>query len=177
MIIETIRRAGLGDVLDARLAGDLETVRTTVDTWKTKDLMALGALADLLRAKEIGSTVRVHVGAVVPASIAGKGLAFLREVAVARITAAPGAAVIVDGRTAGLELAQVALGFGGSELSLSLTSKRGLPIAEDALKKVKGQGMVPLVELQKREIERVLSGARRSPVFVVPEEMRNAHAQ
>jgi hypothetical protein len=42
---------------------------------------------------------------------------------------------------------------------------------------VKGQGMVPLVELQKREIERVLSGARRSPVFVVPEEMRNAHAQ
>jgi hypothetical protein len=177
MILQSIRRAGLGDILDARLSGDMDAVRAGVDTWRGKDLMALGALADLLRAKEIGSTVKVHVGAVVPAAIAGKGLALLRDVAVARILASPGAAVIVDARAAGLELAQVALGFGGSELVLSLTNKRGLPIAEDALKKVKGQGMVPLVELQKREIERVLVGARRSPVFMVPEETRNAHAE
>jgi hypothetical protein len=59
----------------------------------------------------------------------------------------------------------VALGFGANVLVGVLASKRGLPIAEDASRKVKGRGMVALSELQCLEIQRVLTGARRECVF------------
>jgi hypothetical protein len=72
----------------------------------------------------------------------------------------------VDFSKAGLELAQVSLGFGANAFWGALSNKRGLPIAEDASKKLKGEGMVPLRELQRREIARVLRGARRNPIFV-----------
>jgi len=61
------------------------------------------------------------------------GLDLLRQVAIARITGPRGAHVRVDWTRCGLELAQVALGFGADELVGFISTKRGLPIADGEL--------------------------------------------
>ena len=134
------------------------------------DLMALGALADAIRGEDVGDEVFVYANAkashpaLVPAPQL-RGLELFREVAVLRVTAPRGARVRVDWGACSLESAQASLGFGANELVGPIANRRGLPIAEDATKKVKGQGMVSLQTLQMREIERVLRCAGKRPVF------------
>jgi hypothetical protein len=169
VVRDSLCAAGILELYPAAPDASARTAAAAADL-ATTDLMALGALADALRAAEVGAHVRVRVvrGGDAPLALAvvqGEGLGLLRAVAIARIAGPVGTTVAVDWTTARLELSQVALGFGANALVGVLSNKRGLPIAEDARRKVKGQGMVALAELQRREIERVLRGARRIPDF------------
>jgi hypothetical protein len=164
VLVDLWKAHGLAHVAENRLAGG------QVDAAELEgvDLMALGALADAVRAHEVGSHVHVRAQVRGTSGSTTTGLALLREIAIARIVSKPsmpGAPIAVDWSRAGLELAVVALGFGASELVGVLANKRGLPIADDATKKMKGEGMVSVQELQKREIARVLTGARRTFSF------------
>lgn len=171
-----IARAGLLPVLTARRAGDVESVRATIASWRSSDLMALGAVADLVRGEESGDEVRIYdvhdAGGASEALdvlwIEGmtSELDVLRELAIARLTSPAGARIGIDWGRYGLELAQVALGFGATDLRGPVTRKSGLPILDDEAKKVKGQGMVDLKSLQRQEIASLMRYAGRDPVFV-----------
>ena len=168
---DAIGRAGLGPVLASRRIGDLDGIERHLPALRAADMMPLGALADLVRTEEIGDVVRIHT--IASASErdvvwveASSDLEILRAVAVARLTAPRGGRVGVDWSKHGLELAQVALGFGASDLRGPITRKSGLPIYENEAKKVKGQGMVELSTLKKREIALLVQHAGRVPVFV-----------
>lgn len=172
---EAIAKAGLSPVLAARRSGDLETVRTTLMSWGAADLLALGAVADTVRTEDVGEGVRIYpVGhhdadvTWVDASLYSSELDFLRAVAVARIAGArPGGARIgVDWSRCGMELAQVALGFGASDLRGPITRKSGLPIYADEKTKVKGQGMVELSSIKRQEIAALVTHAGRLPMFI-----------
>jgi hypothetical protein len=141
------------------------------------DLLAVGALADLVRAEEVGDLVRVYAnvrpkpeGVEVRRQGGGdaSGIAFLRAVAVARITGGRAADVRVDWSDVGIELAQVALGFGANEIVGPIATKRGLAIADDATAKVKGEGMVSLQALKQRELAGLVRRSGRRVAVIGP---------
>ncbi len=74
----------------------------------------------------------------------------------------------VDWSEVGIELAQVALGFGANELVGPIANKRGLAIADDATKKVKGEGMVSLQAIKQRELSGLVKRSGRSVVIIGP---------
>lgn len=159
-----IERAGLLPVLQARRAG-----RPLPDVaWETVDLLVLGAMADETRVAEIGDTVHIHPSrsSRITWIDAESDLDLLRRVAVARLTGPRGARVGVDWARAGLELAQVALGFGASDLTGPITRKSGLAILETESLKVKGKGKVPLATIKRGEISSLVSHAGRVAVFL-----------
>jgi hypothetical protein len=180
---EAIAKAGLAPVLAARKSGDLETVRTTLTSWAGADLLVLGAVADAVRVFDVGEVVRIHDHAPV-AGVAGEDvtwvttspdaseLDYLRAVAVARIAGRKAARIGVDWAQRGMELAQVALGFGASDLRGPITRKSGLVILEGEKLKLKGQGMVELRTIKKQEIGALVKHAGRLPVFVDEEGAR-----
>lgn len=169
---QAIARAGLAPVLRARRAGEIEAVRATMDDWRHADLLALGAIADAVRSEEIGDVVTIHkpndgsgvIWIEIPHEKA-TDLDVLRAVAVARIAGPPSARVGIDWGRHGLELAQVALGFGASDLRGGITRKSGLPILDDESRKVKGQGNVSLASIKKAEIAALVKHAGRLPSF------------
>jgi hypothetical protein len=171
---DAIDKGGLSPVWRARKAFDLAAILAMMPVLKEADLLLLGALADEARRDEVGDVVRfVTVSSAVPRAFHGAhvkrgnlpGLAFLREVAIARITSEPRAQVRIDWDEAGFELAQVALGFGANEIWGALANKRGLPILEEDMKKVKGEGMVSMQALKRRELEKLLSYVGRQVIF------------
>ncbi|MBX3205850.1 MAG: hypothetical protein KF764_12325 [Labilithrix sp.] len=165
---KAIARAGLADVVPARARGDLGAVHALVASLGEIDLLALGAVADVVRVSEGGDVVRVHPTAssdVAWIRGAASELELLRAVAVARITGPVGGRVGVDWGEQGLELAQVALGFGATDLTGPITRKSGDLIADDELKKVKGQGMVAASALKRREIAALVRNAGRTCEF------------
>jgi 2-iminoacetate synthase ThiH len=174
-----IARAGLGEIAQARRRGDLERVRALAPILEDAELLALGALADRIRADEVGDVVRVYANTtaetawdVVWVRALAHGNLTLRRIAGARITGPARARVRVDWSDTGLELAQVALGFGASELVGPIANRRGLPIADDQVKKVKGAGLVAVQALKRKELEALLARTGRTIVFadgVVPE--------
>lgn len=178
---EAIAKAGLAPVLAARRSGDLESVRTTVTSWGAADLLVLGAVADLVRTDDVGEVVRIHQREAlagepevqwVETSPGASELDFLRAVAVARIAARKGARIGVDWAVRGMELAQVALGFGASDMRGPIQRKSGLVILEGEKLKLKGQGMVELSTIKKQEIAALVTHAGRLPVFVDEESAR-----
>jgi hypothetical protein len=181
---EQIRKAGLSAVLEARTSGDLATVGATIASWGKADLLALGAVADAVRVDDVGDIVHIHERASRRAEVDAMGITwvdppagvseldFLRAVAVARISARKGARIGVDWSQRGMELAQVALGFGASDLCGTIMRKSGLPILDDEKLKVKGQGMVELRAIKKREIAALVTHAGRLPAFVDDETPR-----
>jgi 2-iminoacetate synthase ThiH len=168
-----IGRAGLAPVLEARRAGALNAEQ--VEMLRRADLLVLGALADRVRADEVGDEVRIFTSppsgddgaCVVPAE--GRelnGLELLREVAMARLTGPRGVRVRVDWSRCGLEIAQVALGFGANELVGRIANKRGLPLAEGEVLGVGKRSRMELAELVKRrELEGFVRRAGRTPAF------------
>jgi hypothetical protein len=170
LVERVLLREGLLEVLEARRARVEPRTRSTqaVETrLRDADLLALGALADLVRREEVGDVVRLHIGGAAPSdAFRSSGLELLREVAIARVTGPRGARVCVDFGASGLEIAQVALGFGASELAGPIANRRGLPIADDAQKKVKGKGLVMLAALKQEEIATIVRRAGREPVLV-----------
>ena len=172
---QSIAKAGLLQVLTAHRAGDLVALERARATWSGADLLLLGAIADIVRAEDSGDTVSIHeqyggahgadVTWVAPVKGASE-IEILRAVAAARIAGTKAARIGVDWSQCGMELAQVALGFGASDLRGPITRKSGLPIYEDETRKVKGQGLVELRSIKKREIAALITHAGRLPVFV-----------
>lgn len=170
-IEEAIERAGFGPLLTARRAGDYAKVTEEARALATADLLVVGAIADVVRVEEIGDEVHVHArreGGVlwVPDATRGTDLEILRAIALARVTTPASVRVGVDWGKTGLELAQVALAFGATDLVGPITRKSGLPIYEDETKKVKGQGQVALASIKQREIARIVAHAGRRALFV-----------
>jgi 2-iminoacetate synthase ThiH len=168
-----IGRAGLAPVLHARRAGAMNAEH--VELLRRADLLVLGALADRVRAEEVGDEVRIFTslpsgddGACVvpPEGREVNGLDLLRDVAMARLTGPRGVRVRVDWTRSGLEIAQVALGFGANELVGRIASKRGLPLAEGEVLGVGKRSRMELAELVKRrELEGFVRRAGRTPAF------------
>ncbi len=185
LVKRAIEASGLGDVLPARLGGGLGPEH--VARLRAADLLALGALADSVRADEVGPEVLIYTSEPTPETGDARavapplvvlpheadqftGLELLREVAVARIVGAPGARVRVEWSKCGLELAQVALGFGANELAGRIVSKRGVPLGEGELLGVGKKSRHEAAELVKRkELAGFVRRAGRVPVFVSPD--------
>jgi hypothetical protein len=174
LVDRALDSAGLSDVLAARLAG--ASGGSFLDRLRSADLLALGALADRVRAEEVGDDVHIYLGeptddddrvVVLPASSSdATGLELLREVAIARVTGPRGARVRVDWTRCGLELAQVTLGFGASELVGHVASKRGLPLAEGELLGVgKKSALLPAQIVKRNELAGFVTRAGRTPRF------------
>jgi 2-iminoacetate synthase ThiH len=175
LVDRAIRAASLDDVLAARRAGTVSAEH--VERLRCADLLVLGALADRIREEEVGDEVRIFTEnaaaqdpdvVVLPhAADEMTGLELLREVALARTAGPRGARVRVDWTRCGLELAQIALGFGASELEGRIASKRGLPLAEGERLGVGKKSRMELAETVKRkELEGFVRRAGRTPSFV-----------
>jgi 2-iminoacetate synthase ThiH len=178
LVDRAIAEAGLTDIAEARRSLDFARVRALAPSLATADLLALGALADRIRAEEVGDRVRVFAGTqvdeggeaiVVGADPGGSRGEVLRSVACARIVGPRAARVRVDWASTGIELAQVALGFGANELAGPVLSRRGLPILSDSTQKVKGAGLVSSQLLKKKELSVLVRMAGRVPVFAAEE--------
>ena len=168
VVERALQREGLLEVLEARRAGSA-ALGSFERRLRDADLLALGALADVVRRDEVGTAVRLHLERTPEEAIAARGIDLLREVAIARVLGPRAARVCVDFGASGLEIAQVSLGFGASELAGPIVNRRGLPIAEDAAKKVKGKGMVGLRALAQEELFTLVRRAGREPVIVARE--------
>lgn len=166
-IDRAIADAGLLPIVEARRAGNMDVV--TAEVFRDADLLVLGAIADGLRASEIGDVVRIHhdpaAAQVVWVAASARDLDTLREVALARILSPREVFIGVDWSRVGLELAQVALGFGASELCGPITKKNGLPILASDARKVKGAKLVDLAAIKRREIAALVRHAGRFPSF------------
>jgi len=169
-----IASAGLDGLLEARRAGHIDPA--AADRLRTADLLALGALADRVRAEEVGDEVPIHTRptpvdpqvVVIPRE--GRqltGLDLLREVALARLCGPRGVRVRVDWTRCGLELAQIALGFGANELAGQIANKRGLPMAGDEKLGVVGKKsrLELAATVKRRELEGYVRRAGRIPRF------------
>jgi hypothetical protein len=186
LVERAIDAAGLGPVLAARRDGG--SMEGHVARLRAADLLALGALADRVRAEDVGADVRIYTEAPLRGDVGAPsseetgapavvvlpregqeltGLDLLREVAIARITASRGAHVRIDWSRCGLELAQVALGFGADELLGFIATKRGLPIADDELVGVGKKSKRELAQVVKRkELASYVVRGGRVPVFI-----------
>jgi 2-iminoacetate synthase ThiH len=175
LVERAIEAAGLGDFLAARQSGALSADHAA--RLRSADLLALGALADRVRSDEVGADVVIHTvpppatGApivVLPAAGSGlMGLELLREVAIARVCGSRRLPIRVDWAVCGLELAQVALGFGADELVGRIVNKRGLPLGEGELLGVGKKSRHEAADLVKRkELADLVRRAGRVPVFV-----------
>jgi hypothetical protein len=186
LVERAIDAAGLGAVLAARR--EAASMDAHLARIRAADLLALGALADRVRAEEMGAEVRIFQGAppsgdegAPPSGDEGApgvivlprdgeeltGLDLLREVAVARITGPRGAHVRVDWTRCGLELAQVALGFGADELAGFIATKRGLPIADGELAGGGKKSKRELAQVVKRkELASYVERGGRIAVFI-----------
>jgi hypothetical protein len=177
LVDRAIDSAGLASLLVARREG--APLEGYVARLRSADLLALGALADRVRSGEVGDDVRVYTSE--PVDDAARvvvlpredqkltGLELLREVAIARVTGPARARVRVDWTRCGLELAQVALGFGADELVGFIATKRGLPIADGEMLGVGKKSSWELAQVVKqRELAGFIERAGRMPVFVRP---------
>lgn len=175
LVDRAIASAGLQRVLAARRQGTLGGAEMA--SLREAELLALGALADLVRAQEVGDDVRIYTsddpGAAhdvtsLPRDGSGAtGIELLREVAIARIAGPPGARVRVDWTRCGLELAQVALGFGANELAGRVASKRGLPLADGDVLGVGKKSRLESAQIVKHnELAAFVRRAGRTPSFV-----------
>jgi 2-iminoacetate synthase ThiH len=186
-VLGAIEEAGLSLVLAQRRRGAIAEA-SSLDLLRRADLLALGALADLIRSEEVGDEVRLYVPPptapeddVVTLPLEGReltGLELLREVAVARATGPRLARVRVDWTRCGLELAQVALGFGANELAGHLSTKVGALIAEGDLTGVGKKSRHQLATVaKKQELGAFVRRAARVPVFVLPDGTRESIAE
>ena len=162
LVAAAIAEAGLGEVLETRRLGNISALHALLPRLEAADILALGALADEVRKLEVGAEVRVFTSA--PAidhakdsaviDVKSKGLALLREVAIARITGPAAARIRVDAAACGIQLGQVALGFGASELAFA--DKRVLPMADEH-------------RIDQSELAGLIERAGRRPSFVTKE--------
>jgi len=169
LVREKIERAGLLPLVEARAGGRVPSGPGLFDELMRVDLLSLGAAADLARRRECGEEVRIYVPAAPPRSdtisVFGKGeplrgSSFLRKIAALRLTSPFGIRLVIDFGVLGLELGQVALSFGATDLAGPIASRRGLLLVEaDERKKL----------VKRREIAGFVERAGFRPEFVALE--------
>jgi 2-iminoacetate synthase ThiH len=164
LVLESLERAGLGALLSRRERGEVPDDDAAIELLASADVLLLGAAADLARRRECGTETRIFVPtAPVPNQImavlgereAARGTALLRGIAVLRLTGPIGQSIVLDFSVLGLEIAQVGLSFGATDLAGPLASSRGLPVLDDQKKVIK-----------RREIAAYVERAGFRPVFV-----------
>jgi 2-iminoacetate synthase ThiH len=174
LIDQSIEAAGLRTIAEKRARGESLSTDEMARVGAA-DLLVLGALADRVRRADTGDEVRVFVSSksvsrpelLLVESRGDRGSPLFRRIALARLSAAKGARVCLDFGEVGLEIAQVALSFGVSDLTGPLASKRGLPLAEDASKTL----------ARKSELTGYITRAKRTAVFVDESLRRTREAQ
>ena len=174
LVTELVLREGLLPILTSREEGQrpaLADVERIVDGC---EILALGAAAHTARRRECSDEVRIYVP-FAPASndaeilvlgqaVTLRGTALLRHVAKERLLGPIGRRIVVDFGALGLEIAQVALSFGATDLAGPIASRRGLAMIDDDPKKV----------VKRREIAGYVERAGFRPVFVTTEARSDA---
>ncbi|MET0591945.1 MAG: hypothetical protein ABW133_04550 [Polyangiaceae bacterium] len=167
LVLESLERAGLGALLTRRERGEVPDDEAVVELCASADVLLLGAAADLARRRECGPETRIFVPSapeqnaivtVLGAREAARGTALLRGIAILRLTGPIGQSIVLDFGVLGLEIAQVGLSFGATDLAGPLASQRGLPVVDDQKKVIK-----------RREIAAYVERAGFRPVFVTSE--------
>jgi hypothetical protein len=161
LVTQLLEREGLTPLLDARERGLVPP--GAGDALDRAEILALGAAADIARRRECSDEVRIYVPSapatelVVGSETRARGTALLRHIAKERLAGPVGRRIVVDFGALGLEIAQVALSFGATDLAGPIASRRGLPLfdRDDAKKLVK-----------RREIAGFVERAGFRPVFV-----------
>ncbi len=172
LVNQAIAASGLSGLVSARAHADRAAIESFRSALGRADLLALGALADQVRASEVGDAVRIHTEAghslpTVDAMSDDFGLAFLRRVAIERLLGEHAAPVRVDWVRVGIEIAQVALAFGANELVGAFVTKRGLPIADGAMSGTgKKSERIAMVDAKKQELAKLVQRCGRRAVFV-----------
>jgi hypothetical protein len=166
LVSDLVEHAGLSSLLAERERGVVPSGADVDEALDRADVLALGAAADLARRRECGDETRIHVPlapaasseiSVVGAAAAAGGTALLRHIARERLTGPIGRRIVVDFGALGLEIAQVALCFGATDLAGPIASRRGLPMIDtDDQKKL----------VKRREIAAFVERAGFRPVFV-----------
>jgi hypothetical protein len=165
-VSELVSRAGLLPLLALRERQEVPSGAEIDAVIARSDILALGAAADLARRRECGDETRIHVPAaplpsseisVIGSAASAGGTALLRHVAKERLTGPIGRRIVVDFGEVGLEIAQVALCFGATDLAGPIASRRGLPmIDQDEQKRL----------VKRRELAGFVERAGFRPVFV-----------
>ena len=164
LVLESLDRAGLGTVLARRERGEVPDDDAVVELLASADILALGAAADIARRRECSPEARIFVPFAPPANAivtvlgqreAARGTELLRGIAVLRLTGPIGQSIVLDFGVLGLEIAQVGLSFGATDLAGPIGAQRGLPLADDQKKVIK-----------RREIAGFVERAGFRPVFV-----------
>jgi 2-iminoacetate synthase ThiH len=157
---------GLLPLLALRKQGIVPAGDELADLLSRADLLALGAAADSARRHECGSDVRIFVPRAPEASNellvlgkeeAARGTALCRRIAALRLLGPIGRHIVLNFDALGIEIAQVALSFGATDLAGPIANRRGLPLVEE-------DGGAQL--LKQRELAGNLSRAGFSPVFL-----------
>jgi 2-iminoacetate synthase ThiH len=165
LVLEALERARLAPLLARRERGEVPDDDAVVELLANADILLLGAAADLARKRECGPDTRIFVPfAPLPNAIvtvlgdreAARGTALLRGIAVLRLTGPIGQSIVLDFGVLGLEIAQIGLSFGATDLAGPIASKSGLPMIADDSKKV----------IKRREIAAYVERAGFRPVFV-----------
>jgi len=156
LVAATLEQEGLSPILALRERGEIPS-GPALQTLARADVLALGAAADIVRRRECGSEVHIYVPSpplettallVIDARESLRGTALLRKLATLRLNCAIGSRIVVDWGALGLEIGQIALCFGASDLAGPIASRRGLPMldAEDQKKLVKRRELAAYVE-------------------------------
>jgi hypothetical protein len=139
LVARLLEREGLRPVLDLRERGVVPAAADVADLFARSEILALGAAADVARRRELADETRIHVPTapspaddvvIVGPSAPARGTALLRHIASLRLGGPIGLRIVVDFGALGLEVAQVALSFGASDLAGPIASRRGLPLVD-----------------------------------------------
>src|SRR5450432_710168 len=166
LVIRALEQEGLSSILESRERGQVAHDAEALEILGRADVLVLGAAADIARRRECSDEAQIYVPSppsetpsllVIDARETLRGTALLRKIATLRLQAPLGARIVVDWGALGLEIGQIALSFGATDLAGPMASRRGLPMldAEDQKKLVK-----------RREIAAYVARAGFHAVFV-----------
>jgi len=177
LVQERLHQHKLLPLLEMRERGGVPSSPEAIEAIGRAEILTLGAAADLVRRRECGDEVRVYVPfapsagdslVIIGPETSARGTALLRHIASRRLLGPIGQRIVVDFGAFGLEIAQVALNFGATDLSGVIASRRGLPMLEsDEPKKL----------LKRREIAGLIERAGFRPMFVTTEARPESRSQ
>jgi 2-iminoacetate synthase ThiH len=174
LVARALETSGLDTILRSREQGHPQAGEAVLELLSRADILALGAAADQSRRRECSADTFIYIPSAptsIPAPITIdareplRGTALLRKIATLRLTGEIGARIVVDWAAVGLEIAQIALSFGATDLAGPIASRRGLPMVDsDDQKKL----------VKRREIAGYVERAGFKPVFVATDDASRA---
>jgi len=180
LVAQLVEREGLLPLLASRERGVVPRESEVADVVARAQILAVGAAADAARRRECGDETRIHIPTAPPATDAlvviggdtvARGTALLRRIALLRLGGPIALRIVVDFGALGLEIAQVALSFGATDLAGPILSRRATPEPLGLR-----QGSLPILDrddskklVKRREIAAYVERAGFRPVFVTAE--------